>query len=145
MPVNSHKKLPVLIVKFWFPVLACMGIIFYASSVPGSDIPPLFPFQDIFFHFSIYALLAISFSRALRNTFLNLNPEGIIIFAVIFGLFYGLTDEAHQLFVADRHFDVLDIFIDGLGSATGSFIYPVRKRFQRGEGNFSNGVYPWLK
>jgi VanZ family protein len=124
MPASSPKKTLAFIFKFWLPVLLCMGVIFYASSVSGSDIPLLFPFQDILFHFIIYMLLAVSFSRALKNTFLNLNPQITIIFAVIFGLFYGLADETHQLFVANRHFDGVDIFIDGFGSAMGSLIYP---------------------
>jgi len=124
MPASSPKKTLIFILKFWLPVLVCMGIIFYASSVPGSDIPSLFPFQDILFHFTIYMLLAVSFSRALKNTFLSLRLENIVILAVFFGLFYGLTDETHQLFVANRNFDSIDIFIDGLGSAIGSFIYP---------------------
>ncbi|MDD4941446.1 MAG: hypothetical protein PHE65_06060, partial [Candidatus Omnitrophica bacterium] len=51
--------------RYWFPVLFFMGYIFYVSGQTGDDIPSLFAFQDVVFHFCIYALLGWSFARAL--------------------------------------------------------------------------------
>jgi VanZ family protein len=99
-----------------------MGVIFYASSIPASNIPPLFPFQDIAFHLFIYCLLAYFFSRALKNTYSGLIPSRIIVFAIVFCIIYGITDEFHQAFVPGRTPSGLDVFIDGVGSFIGSMV-----------------------
>lgn len=114
-------------IKFWFPVYACMGLIFYFSSLPAKDIPSLFAYQDIVFHLVIYGLLAYFFTRALKNTYGGLTLSKTLYFTVIFGVIYGLTDEFHQLFVPGRYMSVFDLLIDGVGSFTGGLIYPVRK------------------
>lgn len=112
-----------LVIGFWLPVLAWMGFIFYVSSLPGSDIPPLFPFQDIIFHFSAYCLLAFLFNRALKNTYKDMAPLQLIFSTILFVFFYGITDELHQAFVPGRQASGFDLFINGLGSVAGSFIY----------------------
>jgi len=104
-----------------------MGVIFYASSVPGSNIPSLFPLQDIAFHFFIYLILALLFARALKNIYSNIAPSKIILFTIIFGVVYGLSDELHQAFVPDRCVSGFDLFIDSMGSLVGSLIYSARK------------------
>lgn len=119
-PHILFKKSPISYLNLWMPVLACMGFIFYASSIPGKDIPPLFPFQEILFHAFIYGLLAYFFSRALKKTNKNLNFKKIIYFTVAFGIIYGLSDEFHQMFVPNRCASGFDIFIDGIGSFIGS-------------------------
>lgn len=127
MPALKRKKDVVAVVINWLPVLVCMGIIFRASSIPGSNIPSLFPFQDIAFHAFIYALLAFFFRRALKNTFLTLTFAKIIAFTVLFGLIYGVSDEFHQLFVPNRSADFFDILIDTVGSLTGSLAFRWRR------------------
>lgn len=120
---KSRAKLAPIIIKFWLPVLLCMGFIFYTSSIPGIKIPSLFPFQDIPFHIFIYSVLSFFFSRALKNTYLNMTQAKIIVFTIIFGLIYGLSDELHQAFVPYRTVSGLDVFTDTLGSFLGSLIY----------------------
>ncbi len=107
-------------IKYWLPVLVFMGFIFYASSIPGSNIPSLFPFQDIAFHLFVYLILAFLFARALKNTYSNITPSKIILFTIIFGVAYGLTDELHQAFVPYRCVSSFDVFIDSVGSFIGS-------------------------
>jgi VanZ family protein len=109
------------IVRFWLPVATCMGFIFYASSIPGSDIPPLFPGQDIVFHFVIYMALAYFFSRALKNT-ADISAKKVFIFTLIFGVLYAISDEIHQAFVPLRSVSGFDVFIDGCGTFAGSLI-----------------------
>jgi len=123
MPVNPSHNLKVRFIKYWLPVLAGMVFIFVSSSLPGKDIPSLFPFQDVLFHLAIYALLAYFFARALKNTYSGLTLSKIIYFTVVFGLAYGLTDELHQLFVPGRCASGLDLLTDGLGSFLGSLVY----------------------
>ncbi|MFA5145693.1 MAG: VanZ family protein [Candidatus Omnitrophota bacterium] len=107
----------------WLPVLFCLGFIFYASSIPGSSIPPLFAFQDIVFHFVIYLILGFLFIRALRNTCLGIGWEKAIVFTIIFGIIYGVNDELHQGFAPYRCVSGLDVFIDSLGVFAGSLAY----------------------
>ena len=115
-------KRAIFFLKYWSPVLVCMGIIFYAGSIPGRDIPPLFPYQDIVFHFVIYLLLALFFSRALSKTNKNLSIARIFIFTVVFALFYGTSDEFHQAFVPNRTVSAFDVIIDTLGALSGGML-----------------------
>jgi VanZ family protein len=96
--------------KFWLPVILCMGFIFYASSLPAKDIPPLFPFQDILFHLGIYLLLGLAFCRALNNSFSIRSAR-------------RLSDELHQVFVPGRSASGLDLFVDAMGSLLGGLLY----------------------
>lgn len=112
-----------LAIKFWLPVLACMGFIFYMSGVQGSDVPPLFPFQDVAYHFFVYAVLAYLFARALKNTSRDIRPLQLVFFSILFCVFYGITDELHQAFTPGRRVSGFDIFINGLGGITGSSFY----------------------
>jgi len=122
MAVQSPNR-QVQILKFWLPVLACMVFIFYMSGVSGSDIPPLFPFQDVVYHFSLYSTLAFLFARALKNTLLRIGNFKLVFFSVLFTVFYGITDELHQVFVPGRCVSGSDILINSLGGITGSQFY----------------------
>lgn len=137
MPANTHSKSPVRLhksdcslsirIKHWLPVIMCMGFIFYTSSIPGSDIPPVFPFQDIIYHFLIYLLLGLSFTQALKRTYMEITLSKLIISAILFGVIYGLTDELHQAFVPGRSVSGWDVFIDGIGSFAGGWVRFLKK------------------
>lgn len=123
MPVNQSNNQAVRFIKFWLPVLVCMGFIFYASSIPGRDVPLLFPFQDVLFHAVVYAIMAYLFARALKNSYLEFSLLKIICLTIVFGIGYGLSDEFHQMFVPGRYASGFDLFIDGIGSFLGSLFY----------------------
>ena len=128
MPVSSQRdKQLTQGAKYWLPVLICMGLIFYSSSIPGSEIPALFPFQDVTYHLFIYSLLGLCFSRALKNTIFGIGLLEAILFTTIFGIVFGVSDELHQAFIPYRNVSGLDVFIDGLGSLLGSLIQPFIK------------------
>lgn len=112
-----NKKMRVL--GYWLPVVFCSGCIFYFSSLPGTQIPRLFSFQEVLFHFSIYFILGLFFSRALDGTFSGMLGIKILIFTFIFVGFYGITDEFHQFFIPDRNVSVFDVFIDAFGGLFG--------------------------
>ena len=136
MPARRHNNRMTKFVKFWLPVIVWMGFIFYASSIPGNQIPPLFAFQDIIFHFFIYSVLSFFFARALENSYPGITLSKIILYTLLFGVFYGVTDEIHQAFVVYRNVSGFDVLIDGIGSFAGSLIYPVRKKFSCGGKTF---------
>jgi len=123
LPVHQHGKQMHKFIKFWVPVLLFMGFIFYASSIPGSKIPSVFPYQDIVYHTIIYLILAYFFSRALKNTYVKISLVSVITIAFIFGIFYGITDEFHQSFVSGRTVSAVDVFYDGAGSFLGGLIW----------------------
>lgn len=123
MAANPFDKKAASIIKSWLTVVACMGFIFFVSSQPQKDIPPLFSFQDVIYHTLAYLILALYFSRALKNTNPNIPALNLIIFTIIFGIVYGISDEFHQSFVPGRSVSGFDLFIDGIGSTAGGIIY----------------------
>lgn len=126
-PARRNNKIMGKFIILWFPVLVCTGIIFYASSLPASDIPPLFPFQDIAFHFIIYSMLALFFCRGLRNSRPRTQFARNVFITAVFVFLYALSDEFHQSFVPGRFASGFDVFIDTLGGFTGSLVYKWRK------------------
>jgi VanZ family protein len=109
-------------VRYWLPVLFWMGFIFYMSSKTGQELPSLFPFQDIAFHFCVYTALAWHFGRALSSEAPKLDSFKIVCLCGVFGLLYGISDEFHQLFVSGRTCDIFDVNIDTIGSLIGGLI-----------------------
>lgn len=116
-------------IKNWFLVFLCMGVIFYFSHQPAQDLPPLFMYQDIVFHFLSYCILAYFFSRALKHSNTALSHAKIIIFSVCFGVLYGASDELHQFFIPGRNSAFTDVMIDGLGSLSGGPLYFWSRQF----------------
>ncbi len=55
-------------VRYWLPVILYVGLIFGASSVPGRDIPTLFPGSDKLEHLTEYGLFGLLLGRAFRFT-----------------------------------------------------------------------------
>ncbi|MDD5775850.1 MAG: VanZ family protein [Candidatus Omnitrophica bacterium] len=108
--------------RYWFPVLFFMWYIFYVSGQTGDDIPSLFAFQDVVFHFCIYALLGWSFARALFFEMPRAGMLKIVCVCAVFGLLYGVSDEYHQSFVSGRSSEIFDIVIDTAGSLFGGIL-----------------------
>jgi len=107
----------------WAPVFLVMAVIFGASSLPGRNIPSLFPLQDVFFHGTIYAILAFFFKRALKKTYPHLTGLIPALVTVLFVCAYGASDEFHQLFVPGRSATVSDLLIDAAGGLLGAIFY----------------------
>jgi hypothetical protein len=140
----------------WIPALIGMGILFYASSLPGDKIHlPPFPYSDKAVHFCVYGILgaliasrkdirrrleareeAGAADRAMEGATERASAEardGYDFKAVLVGALYGWSDEIHQLFVPMRSYDYFDLTADALGVALGCLLYlkvseRVRKR-----------------
>lgn len=105
----------------WVPVLVWAAAIFAVSSTPGSALPPLPGLQtDKVIHAAVYAVLGVLNARALGRTS-TLSRRTLVASATGLALFYGVTDEIHQLFVPGRMADVADVAADAVGSLTGAF------------------------
>ena len=99
-----------MIKKYILPV-SWMGLIFLLSSIPGSSFKALpFPGCDKLIHFAEYMVLGFLWARALA--------PGTAA-AILIGIFFGITDEYHQIFVPLRQFCVVDIVFDCIGVITG--------------------------
>jgi VanZ family protein len=104
----------------WLAVAGWMTLIFFLSSQSQLPAPPD-PWVDLIFkksaHFTVYAVLAVLFRRAL--------PPSRWIWALswTFAVLYAASDEWHQLFVPDRHPQLTDVLIDLCGAATGLLIF----------------------
>jgi VanZ family protein len=104
----------------WLMIAGWMALIFFFSSQPQLPSAPD-PWADLIFkkgaHFTVYAVLAVLFRRAL--------PLSRRIWALswMFTVLYAASDEWHQSFVPGRHPQPTDVLIDACGAATGLLIF----------------------
>jgi len=83
-------------------------------------------------HFTEYAILGVLvinlFHQYKKITLKNLNY--IMLFSsIVICFFYAMTDEFHQLFVAGRSGQFIDVCIDTCGSIVGIVFYILLKNF----------------
>ena len=97
-----------------------MAMIFYLSSLSDLPIPSLFHSQDFFLHILEYSVLGYLLSMAFANTGLR---RSIGLYAFLFTMLYGASDELHQVFVPLRDPSLLDVSADALGALLGMFVF----------------------
>lgn len=96
----------------WLPPIVWMGVIFWLSSRPGSDVPSgIAPVA----HFAVYAVLGTLLLAALAE------PSRWLA-ATALASAYGVTDEIHQAFVPGRTPDPADWALDTAGALLGAFV-----------------------
>jgi VanZ family protein len=95
----------------WLPVVVWAGVIFALSSIPSlsSGLGTWDLVLRKCAHATEYAILAVLLWRALGRE--------LLAFAI--AVFYAVTDEVHQTFVAGRHGSPRDVLIDAFGAALG--------------------------
>jgi VanZ family protein len=108
---------PVKRILLWAPVVAYMGLIFIASSVPGNELPGRF--WDKAVHFLVYAGLGVLFLVPLAEARFSLVGSRTAALAVLLATLHGAFDEIHQYFTPNRTPDVRDLFADALGATAG--------------------------
>ena len=120
--LEQRRRHPILDSRVgrWLAIAGWMALIFFLSSQPQLPSPPD-PLADLIFkkgaHFTVYAVLAVLFRRAL--------PPSRWIWALswIFTVLYAASDEWHQSFVPGRHPQLTDVLIDACGATTGLLIF----------------------
>ena len=95
-----------------------MGFLFYASSVPGDELPS-WGFWDKAEHLLAYAVLGVLFLIPVAEARLALVTPRTGAIAVVLTTLYGGFDEIHQAFTPGRSPDVHDLFADFLGASFG--------------------------
>ena len=113
---------------YWLPVAGWAGVIFSLSSVPGTGLPSLFPFQDKIAHLIVYFILGVLILRALNRTNPALSYAERYAFTFFAVLFYGITDEAHQLNVYLRDCSFWDACADAVGGLFAIIFFQMRLR-----------------
>lgn len=99
------------------PMLTVMGILFFLSHQPGTDLQfSLPPGADKLGHGVLYAVLAWTAILALGPPLppRTLRAGGLV---VLFCLLYGISDEFHQSFVPGREPSGGDLLADTAGAA----------------------------
>lgn len=100
-----------------------MLAIFAASS--QSTLPAL-PFQlsDKALHAAAYAVMSALIIWAATHGLWTLTTARVLLAAVLVCTAYGFTDEVHQLFVPNRHYELGDLAADAFGAcAAGGAIW----------------------
>ena len=121
-----------------------MSVLFYTSSLPGSEIHlPPFPYSDKVVHFLAYAVLGalIAWRKRIRARMTGVqiaaagipdpisepetasHPSRWDLRGLTIGTLYGIGDEFHQRFVPMRMYGYGDMTADFLGVWFGIWIY----------------------
>jgi len=110
-----------MLVFSWLPPLLWMVLIFFLSSFNKLQASPI-GWQDFIVrksaHFLEYAVLFFLYHRALKNT-INVPVKRRLLLALFLTIFYALSDEFHQTFVAGRTGKTFDVGVDSLGAFFG--------------------------
>lgn len=80
---------------------------------------------DKILHFFIYLPLGFLVARALWFSNVKILKRNFVVLTLLFCILYGISDEFHQLFVANRNASLLDTLFDTVGSGAGLIIFKI--------------------
>ena len=109
MPASTRRALS------WLLAVAWAGVIFYASTRPGSTIPGGFAVEG---HLSEYFVFGVVLAAALGDWRPTVR---LALIAIAIASLYGVSDEFHQHFTPGRTPDPADWALDTLGATAGTF------------------------
>lgn len=107
---------------YWVPAVVWMGVIFYFSSlskpVPGVEDTSYETQLNRLFHLAEYAFLTFwfYFGWVKGRVFQSNVGHKQVFYSALMSFVYALVDEAHQVFVPGRMFEVVDLFLDAGGA-----------------------------
>ena len=102
-------------IRFWLPVVAWMGVMFYFSSRQRIVVSPDTLLNFLFFktlHVIEYSFLYILLFRAFKYTKPHEKDRLWYVAAFIVTVAYAVSDEIHQTFVPTREGALRDVIID---------------------------------
>ena len=112
-----------IFLRFWFPVFAYSGIIFWVSSWQNLKAPLETYGFDKIVHGLEYLLFGLLLARALLHSYSRFNRSTLVTLVLVCSFLYGLSDEYHQSFVIGRTADAFDLLADTIGGFIGGWIY----------------------
>jgi len=107
----------------WAPSFFWALVIFLFSARPTNPVSEIHLMDFIVkksAHVFEYAVLTILLYRAFILSGFDKNKAKV--YSVTLSIFYGITDEFHQLFVPGRTAKVRDVFIDGIGAVLAIYL-----------------------
>jgi len=128
-------------IRYGLPVFVVMVAIFAVSQVSGTTIGEssihesaagvVGPYTDELAHFIEFFVLSALIMRwilavKVPSTSSELDPIMLRSAgqkAMLLGVLYAFSDEAHQWFITDRSVELIDLLIDGIGATIGSAVY----------------------
>ena len=110
-------------IRFWFPVLAYSGIIFYVSSLETMKTPRSIPHFDKVCHLAEYGLFGLLLARAIYHSVTRIDRITLLLVTALGAFFYGITDEYHQSLVPGRQADAWDLLADTIGGFLGAALF----------------------
>ena len=117
--------------RFWFPVLLYVALIFTISSVQDLKIPDFPGLTDKLVHAVEYGILGFLIVRALRGTNTVSTSVPAALVAILIGLSIALADEIYQAYVPGRSSDPLDYAVDALGLLVSAGIFLLLRAARR--------------
>ena len=112
------------VLLYWVPVVLYAGTIFYFSAQPHPEEQlPSFLFEvvsDKVLHAVEYAVLGGLCYRVFRWSMSGQVASRALLLAIVTASLYGMTDEAHQLFVPFRESSWQDWLADTVGAVIGA-------------------------
>jgi len=123
MAGRTELRVIVLVGRYWVPVWAYAGVIFYLSSLPHPEqaLPSFVQlFSDKALHAMEYALLGGLCYRAFRWGATDAAARHALWLAIAAASLYGIGDEVHQASVPFRDSSWIDWVADTVGAAMGT-------------------------
>ena len=115
--------------RYQLPAIIWATVIFIESSIP--DLSPseiIITAQDKIAHALVYGVLGYLITRSLYYQSNNTLRKHAILFSIIIGLLYGISDEFHQSFVPGRYPEFADLIADFVGVILAQFFFIYRRR-----------------
>ena len=103
---------------YWLPVIIYMCLIFYLSSMPGTDVITKISINDKILHSIEFFILAVLLYRCFNNAKNRRIKENRYLLAVSLAILYAVSDEFHQSFVPGRAADIIDVIADSIGAVS---------------------------
>lgn len=127
------------------PVLSMTGLIFFLSSLPGSEVPGLlFPGSDKLLHGAAYAALAAAALVAVPDNLRRCRPFRAVLLVFLFSFLYGISDELHQSFVPGRDASFPDVAADAAGAALAVSVWLAAEASRRRSAKAASAVWTEL-
>lgn len=129
------RRLWILLALLW------MSLIFLLSSRQRISVSEQYWANFLVFkllHVIEYAVLTFLYLQAIYKNIPVISLRRATLFALIFALCYGISDEIHQTFVPTREGTVRDVLIDSIGIVS---VYWFASRYERFSKNSPRTVH----
>gem|GEM_PF-712006 len=121
--------------RLWIPVALSVVTIFLISQF--GQVPKMLPWisplaKEMLGHLGLFLFLGLFVARYLSE--MGFRTTMVVLLTVLLCAGYGVFDEFHQYFVADRGVEVSDFAVDLVGGLAGGLIYILWTRLRPGQG-----------